>query len=595
MRCLGGTTAWITTGLIASLVIGFSPASVAQDAGTATVTQQPQYERPEVKFNSRSNQDGPGMIDLPQPTFAAQIKVAVHGKDGWLQGAQVQNRTKEVMASVKMGWAYVLPAGLEFHEGEVFMVAGGASTMGYFEVPDQGAPARPGVTDFIAFVEQATTTDGTVYNADHDAIATAYKDLVSGKSTAAPNPGSLMAKELEVRLTAKMNAQGIGMIPVAQTDMPTEFVSVKQSADDWLQGARVHNRARNGIRSFKIGWAYVLPSGLEYHTGNLVTLDSPMLPDQAVDVPDQHVAPRADAKEFLYFLDEATQGDGTVWHAKHANVERWHALCCARKNAAGEYVAAAGATGTLDPPVLSPPIKFDVVSFKRAEKPGAGRDLPADGDYIAFRGVTMHQILMFTYEHKGFFTLAKEPGWVNSDLWDFEAKVAPQDIPVFRKMTVTEKRAMMRETLEDSLKLKAHTDLEPHPAYNLVIAKGGPKLTQWKTGDTVTAPGGRVVTGKVLTWFDPVTLVCQDTTIGELVNSLSGSNRVGRVVIDKTGLSGAYNFTVPIPVAPQFQQMAEDEAPSIYAGLKSLGLELVSSKEVLDQIVVDHVERPAEN
>jgi uncharacterized protein (TIGR03435 family) len=83
--------------------------------------------------------------------------------------------------------------------------------------------------------------------------------------------------------------------------------------------------------------------------------------------------------------------------------------------------------------------------------------------------------------------------------------------------------------------------------------------------------------------------------MGELVNSLSGPNRVGRVVIDKTGLSGAYNFTVPIPVVPRSQQMEEDEVPSTYAGLKSLGLELVSSKAVLDQIVVDHVEKPAEN
>ena len=84
--------------------------------------------------------------------------------------------------------------------------------------------------------------------------------------------------------------------------------------------------------------------------------------------------------------------------------------------------------------------------------------------------------------------------------------------------------------------------------------------------------------------------------MAELVNSLSGPNRAGRVVIDKTGLNGAYNFTVPIPYAPLPQQIQDmSDAPSTYEGLKQLGLQMVPGKGVIDEIVVDHVERPAEN
>jgi uncharacterized protein (TIGR03435 family) len=107
------------------------------------------------------------------------------------------------------------------------------------------------------------------------------------------------------------------------------------------------------------------------------------------------------------------------------------------------------------------------------------------------------------------------------------------------------------------------------------------------------------MTGKVLSWFDPFNLVCQDQTMADLVNSMSGPDRAGRVVIDKTGLTGAYDFTVPIPYRPlpeQFKEIAEDSGvPTMFDGLKQLGLQLVQAKEPIQGIVVDHIERPPDN
>jgi uncharacterized protein (TIGR03435 family) len=115
----------------------------------------------------------------------------------------------------------------------------------------------------------------------------------------------------------------------------------------------------------------------------------------------------------------------------------------------------------------------------------------------------------------------------------------------------------------------------------------------------VKSPGGQVLSGKVLIWFDPFNLTCQDTTIPELVNSLSGPDRAGKVVIDKTGLTGAYDFTVPIPYRPlpaQFQQIAEDSGvPSFLGGIKQLGLQLVAGKGQIQGIVIDSIEKPETN
>jgi len=347
---------------------------LAQNPGAPPPPPQ-EFHFPQATLNSRgNNKGGPVIVDLPQPGFAAEITVANHGTTDWMQGVQVRNRSTQTIVSLRMGWAYGLPGGLEFHQGEVVTVQGGGGTAGDFPVPPQGVPVRPEVKYFLSFVEQVTLKDGTVANADHDQIQAMYKDLSEGKS-----------------------------------------------------------------------------------------------------------------------------------------------------------IAVAKAKKDPDP---------------------------------------------------------------NSTA----AQVAGEDLAEWKQMTLTDKRAMVATLLADVLKLKVHQDMEPHPVYDLVVAKDGPKLTEYQPGDTVTAPGGRVLTGKVLSWFDPFTLVCQDTTMAELVNSLSGPNRAGRVVIDKTGLNGAYNFTVPIPYAPlppQIQEMSD--APSTYAGLKKLGLEMVKSMGVTDIIVVDHVERPAVN
>jgi uncharacterized protein (TIGR03435 family) len=428
---------------------------VAQDAGAPP--PPPVMHFPQAVLSSRGKKgDGPGIIDLPQAGFAAEITLAIHGTTDWLQSVQVISRSLQNIVSVRIGWAYVLPNGtLEFHQGDDQKVQGSAATNTNFQLGSQNAAVRPDVKDFIAFVEQVTLKDGTVVNADHDKIAATYKDISEGKSVA--------------------------------------------------------------------------------------------LSKTVVD-PNSTAAQRA--------------GTG---------------------------------------PQLTPglkPISFDVVSFRRAERPGPTRvDLPADGDFIAYHGVPILRLILFAHiARKGYVSVSGEPDWAKNDLYDFQAKVAPEDVAEWRQMSLTDKRAMVATLLADVLKLKVHQDTEPHPVYDLIVAKGGPKLTEYQPGDTVKAPGGRVLTGKVLAWFDPFTLVCQDTTMAELVNSLSGPERAGRIVIDKTELSGAYNFTVPIPYGPLPQQIMDmSDAPSVYEGLKALGLQMVPSKGIVDDIVVDHVERPPEN
>jgi uncharacterized protein (TIGR03435 family) len=94
-------------------------------------------------------------------------------------------------------------------------------------------------------------------------------------------------------------------------------------------------------------------------------------------------------------------------------------------------------------------------------------------------------------------------------------------------------------------------------------------------------------------------LTAQDATMADLVNNLSIPGRAGRVVIDKTGVTGTYDFVLaapPLDLPPILQQAADDAGvPTLQGSLKQLGLELVPSKGPVDEIVIDHIERPPEN
>ena len=97
-------------------------------------------------------------------------------------------------------------------------------------------------------------------------------------------------------------------------------------------------------------------------------------------------------------------------------------------------------------------------------------------------------------------------------------------------------------------------------------------------------------------WSPDGTNTIQGITIGALAETLA--SRVGRQVIDETGLPGLYDVSLYVP--PQHYDASgpdtdDSPIPRIFDGVKALGLELRSSKGPKYGIVLDHIERPSEN
>jgi uncharacterized protein (TIGR03435 family) len=149
----------------------------------------------------------------------------------------------------------------------------------------------------------------------------------------------------------------------------------------------------------------------------------------------------------------------------------------------------------------------------------------------------------------------------------------------------------LRSLLADRFGLVVHYETREHSVYFLTVAKNGSKLSE-VVGATA-APHKHEWRGHSQGFAVPIDM---------LVSTLS--NATPTLVVDKTGLTGRYDYTLDwtpeIQGAPANSDAdplkTQGSGPSIYTAVREqLGLQLVSGKAPVDMVVVDHVERPSKN
>ena len=89
------------------------------------------------------------------------------------------------------------------------------------------------------------------------------------------------------------------------------------------------------------------------------------------------------------------------------------------------------------------------------------------------------------------------------------------------------------------------------------------------------------------------------TSMADFVSELSMMSG-GHPVEDHTGLTGRYDITlgwIPDPEHPERGGLVSpnDPDPLLHFDFNALGLRLVPMKVPIDNMVIDHIERPSEN
>jgi bla regulator protein blaR1 len=195
------------------------------------------------------------------------------------------------------------------------------------------------------------------------------------------------------------------------------------------------------------------------------------------------------------------------------------------------------------------------------------------------------------------------PSWLASDKYDVEAKEDTSEMSDPRKLGldahVRQQTRMLQAMLADRLRLAVHRETREIPILALLIAKNGPKFQDSDPGaphpEWHKGPRGISIPG---IWMNGNAIVGQGVGTNPLLFHLS--RILHRTILDETGLSGTYDFTLKLPdgVKPGIDEpsLPETSKAAIFAVLEQqLGLKLELRKASMEVFVIDHVEKPLPN
>jgi uncharacterized protein (TIGR03435 family) len=282
------------------------------------------------------------------------------------------------------------------------------------------------------------------------------------------------------------------------------------------------------------------------------------------------------------------------------------------------------------PPWDAPHLEFEVASVK-TNKSGPQmmmmRPVPSE---FRMTNIPLRLLIVQAYRLSN-YQLVGGPGWMDSERFDIVAK-APSGSPPDQTML------MLRGLLADRFKLKVHAETREAQVYALVLARNdgrlGPKLS--KTTDDcekILAERRAAATAARAGGAGPVPFtmpgpnekpVCtismrpMPVTNGMPVLNFKGggqpmpvlvnqiSSFLNKRVVDKTGLTGLYDFELQFSMGGQMPLTTQsaggatptapiDDGPTMFDAVRELGLKLESERGPVEHLVIDSLERPTED
>jgi uncharacterized protein (TIGR03435 family) len=272
---------------------------------------------------------------------------------------------------------------------------------------------------------------------------------------------------------------------------------------------------------------------------------------------------------------------------------------------------------------------------------GAGARVPADGSFDNFNPCTTQldpkrfamlrakvaALISMAYIHQEEpkmgcrdQSISGLPGWTTSEWFNVEA-IAPDGAPLYtvgsfdRKTPTPRLEGMLRQMLADRFGLVVRREPKSTDVYVLSVAKSGSKLTPWKEGqpssrtniygnypDVLTSPSKHDYASRQIVGHISGRKVAMNGLVRQL------GMFVNLPIVDRTGLTGDFDYeivfapTLPAERIEALRNQAGREPlpimtnPTLFKALEEdLGLELKASKEKVEVLVVDRIERPSEN
>jgi uncharacterized protein (TIGR03435 family) len=252
----------------------------------------------------------------------------------------------------------------------------------------------------------------------------------------------------------------------------------------------------------------------------------------------------------------------------------------------------------------SPPSseRFVVASIKPFESGGQRQGRAAPDQYL--RVATLSSFLQEAFDLPPFL-MSGLPDWAD-ERWEVSAKA---EGPRSRE----EMRPLLRALLADRFALRTHVEKQELPVYELLFVREdkrrGPEFKP-ATGECDPFTNGQRpfsespldrngqsrCLGGILNFGERMSVHLHNYTVQRFADALRPYVR--RAVVDKTGVSGLFDFVFDFASGVFSPSDVTDTGniPSLETALReSLGLRLQSARGMVDVLVIDSVERPSPN
>ena len=204
------------------------------------------------------------------------------------------------------------------------------------------------------------------------------------------------------------------------------------------------------------------------------------------------------------------------------------------------------------------------------------------------------------------FQIEGAPGWIGSVRFDVTMKAEANVGPVAIGPTQIGLQ-LARAVLAERFAFQAHRETRERPVFALVRARQdgslGPRLRRSATDCAALASEAgksgapwppRSADGRILCGLQTQgdTVIAGGYPMSEFQRFLTGQTQ--RVVIDRTGLAGAWDFELTFAPPDVTVAVSPDlNAPSLFTALQEqLGLRLDATRGPAEVLVVDRIERP---
>jgi uncharacterized protein (TIGR03435 family) len=259
------------------------------------------------------------------------------------------------------------------------------------------------------------------------------------------------------------------------------------------------------------------------------------------------------------------------------------------------------------------PTTFEVVSIRpnTSGEQGSGTRRQPGGRFSS-TNATILQLLRLAYSVQP-FQIVNAPDWLSNERYDITAKLDGDPPPMPPGSPNDPMVLAVQAMLADRFKLAVHRETREMDIYALMLAtpngKPGPALRSTtqdcerlireaaKSGTPPAPPQGAEVVCGIRTGFGRAAM--GGSPLSMFASALS--NPLGRVVVDRTGLTGGWDFELTFAPDASMGSLppgvelppVDPNTPNLFTAVREqLGLKLEPTRGPVEVLVIDNVDRP---